>query len=446
MRTPSRRRVLRTVCTGAIPLVAGCIDDANEGGGTAEPTSGDRTDAATSTSETTPEETTGDPDEDDTVEPALWSFREADPETDTEMHDCWNCTGIKFPLVVADGTVYVPGQDLHALNGRDGTRRWRVETGPPIDGTPVVSDGDVYARAGFSFRTGSRNERLVAVGPDGRRRWTYEDDWRDGTFLPVLAVGPDRVYVCPRQDYSVEENPVRAIDWERGAVEWTARMPTAMAGNGAVLGDAVVIGSHSRTTAVDAASGDTLWTLDEGGARPTVVGERAVFSVNDGIAALTRNGEAAWRFADASQYVIEGETLYAYGYGTPVHAVDPGTGEERWRYDPAADIRFEAADGDAVYVEDQTDSSLVAVADGEVRWRRGLDGSPTVDADGGAIYAFETADGATTVRSLSPADGSVRWRTTLDERVTGQTVRDGAAYHVTDAGRVHAFPAERPAE
>ncbi|WP_135819701.1 PQQ-binding-like beta-propeller repeat protein [Halostella litorea] len=434
----SRRRLLGALGTGAAALVAGCAGGSSNPG-TAARTTGPRTSTDTTTASTT--ERADEPD-DGSAGPALWSFRDGESETEAEQDGCRNCAGVVARPTVDGDRLYVPGQNAYALARSDGTRQWRVET-PPCHGTPVVRDGHAYVTAGFGYGMYAWKERLVAVGPDGRRRWTYEDEWRDDAYLPILAVDAERVYVCPRQDQTIDRNPVRAVDRETGDVAWTAEMPTAVAGNGAVVDGALVVATWSGITAVDAASGEPRWSRDGAAYRPTVADDLVVLNADDGIAALTPAGDVEWRYGDGTRYVLQGDTLYTAGADGTVSARNPRTGSERWRYggDPA--VLLAAVDAEGAYVVERDGPGLLRVADGELVWRRDVDGSLSFAADGGGLYGYDSARGTTTLLSLSPADGEVRWRFELEDAAPGPTVADGVAYLGTKSGAVHAFPPEK---
>lgn len=410
-----RRSVLQAMAAGAVPLVAGCTDDAPSDDTGAWPGF--------------------------TVERALWSFRESAPETDVERIVCRNCAGVQHPPTVADGVAYVPGQDVYGLDADDGTQRWRVETFVPSDGSPVVRGDDAYLPVGISNGTGARNGRLLAVGSDGERRWTYEDGWRDDASLYVLGVDPERVYVVPQLDHETSDTPVRAIDRSTGEVEWTARVSQAGC-FGAVLDGRLVFGTSEKTVALDGETGERLWVHDEDPSYPTVIGDRVVI-YGDGITALTPEGEVAWRQADADAYIPESDVVYVDGPNTPVRALDPVSGDERWRYEGDGDVDLAATDGATAYVTDDSDGSLRAVTEGEAEWQRPADhfGDAWIAGDG-AVYGFRSVGERTIIASVSPSDGTELWRTTFDAEATRPTIADGVLYVGTTSGHVHAFPSE----
>lgn len=110
----------------------------------------------------------------------------------------------------ADGEAVFVGTDaghVYAFES-DGTRRWNVTLGGPVNTTPAVDDGVVYT-------TGPRH--VVALDADsGEGRWSGAIDHVDKTGV---GIGGEMVHVGG--------NEVAAFDADDGAAKWRIELPGA---------------------------------------------------------------------------------------------------------------------------------------------------------------------------------------------------------------------------
>lgn len=119
----------------------------------------------------------------------------------------WRSTSPPMPAV-SNGTVYVGGEGLFAIDAADGATRWRVHDAEMVFG-PAIVDGTVVAGCVDADQTGA----IRAFSPEGEREWThsYDRDLRCLRFGPLLATG-ETVYV------PVGENETSAWPPDRGRV------------------------------------------------------------------------------------------------------------------------------------------------------------------------------------------------------------------------------------
>lgn len=102
----------------------------------------------------------------------------------------WSHTGSSADVryaAVSGGIVYFPSLDgtLTALNAADGTQKWQLKTGGPIEGSPVVAGTVVYQV--------SEDGQLYAVdGETGTTIWTFALDGPSSVETPVAG---DVIYV-----------------------------------------------------------------------------------------------------------------------------------------------------------------------------------------------------------------------------------------------------------
>ncbi len=203
-------------------------------------------------------------------------------------------------LAVSGGRLYVAtafGQVV-ALDAATGRRVWTQEIGAPAAGAPTVSGGRVYVvgrdATGWALDAGS-----------GRIDWTVQGtpNATSVTGGASPAVSGDRI-VLP---YASRE--LRRV-LPGGTVLWTTTVAgtrlgrvyaaiTDLTGDPVIEGDTVYAGSPSgRIDAVALASGDRLWSAEEGAMSPVVVAGGSVFAVTDQ-AELVRldaaSGEPIWK-------------------------------------------------------------------------------------------------------------------------------------------------------
>ena len=316
-------------------------------------------------------------------------------------------------LAVVDGTVYVGGKSLAAVDAATGTERWtyRPEVPPmppnseadtPEFGTPAVGDGQVYASVGFGVYDGGVPGRMIVAvdAATGEERWRYERTDQDRrlstpTVYDVTDVG-ETIYT-----HGGPEVHALAPD---GSVRWTKTVPD---------GD-------DRTTPLPVADG-RVYVRQEAGvvALDAATGEVAWESLQDedvGISQLA---------------IVAGGTLYVGvedGSTQVLVALDAATGEERWRTtgeDGVMGVSIRAASSDSVYVRtDDADAMRFDAADGSERWRTSIEQPERSEypTDGFALVGGYLYAGAV---CLDPADGSVVWKRAFEIGPTGWTL--GAA-------------------
>ncbi|ELY50008.1 PQQ-binding-like beta-propeller repeat protein [Natronorubrum bangense] len=165
-------------------------------------------------------------------------------------------------LAAVDDLVYVRTDDgeVHALDAIDGNREWKHAEGNAT-GTPAVADGAVYVAG----------DQLTALdGATGDVLWEMPFDESESVASPTVAdemvyvVAGGSLYAVDATDGStvwqhdtIELGVYDETEDDATAVRSFAADPVAVA-NGAVYAPI----SPSGFVALDAASGDTLWTTD----------------------------------------------------------------------------------------------------------------------------------------------------------------------------------------
>ncbi|WP_053710845.1 serine/threonine-protein kinase [Streptomyces sp. NRRL B-3648] len=217
-------------------------------------------------------------------------------------------------LLGADVLVSTGGTDAGALRSYapDGSENWTFRTPAGPTGTPLVAAGVIY--------TGSYGDELLALDArDGKRKWQVAG----GTDVTVLALAGTTLITHSgpvRQGFRVSDG--RRL-WRRDA-----DAGPLTAGN-----RALAVGTEQGTVyAVRAADGTRAWAHDVEGStaepRAVVAGDTVYARAGDRVWALDLNGGRRWdaalgRAAAGDQHgpLVRGSRLYVPS-GTGIAAVD----------------------------------------------------------------------------------------------------------------------------
>gem|GEM_PF-958786 len=318
--------------------------------------------------------------------------------------------------------------------------RWTRRLTPPVSSAPTVVDGTVYV--GVATETGG----VVAVDAD-----SGQTVWRrplDGFVAGAPTVVADTLYAA----VGGETGELVALDTESGTPRWRVATGT-MRSAPTVVDGVVYAGSYDHTLyAVDAATGDVVWTVTPEGyglTAPTVVdGTVYVGSGRPGrlLAIDATDGTVEWvartaGWVRSAPMVVDG-VVYAGDDGGRLSAVVADTGVSSWQYDAgdAVTTAPTVAD-DTVYVgSDDGRLHAVAAADGTPVWRHQtgapVSAAPTVAAD--RVYVG-------TDESLHVADiatGRSVWDLQTDTPIhAAPTVADGTVYTADERGELYALAA-----
>jgi len=203
-------------------------------------------------------------------------------------------------LTVGGGRVYVASAFafVAALDAATGSEVWRTDFDAPLTGSPAVDGNHVYVTA-----VDSTLWSLDAT--TGRIEWTLP-----GTPSPeTVARGSAPAIAGDLVVFPTQAGELTAVRRSNGAAAWTTiaggrRTGTALASISALTGDPVVDGTRiyaanqsGRVFALDARSGETLWTVTEGAYGPVWPVGGSVFLVSDQnhlIRLDARDGSVIW--------------------------------------------------------------------------------------------------------------------------------------------------------
>lgn len=221
------------------------------------------------------------------------------------------------PVLGADGSVYVGARDgfVYAVNASSGLERWRYLTGGPVLATPVVgnpigtdqsvyvpsSDGECHA---ISTRFGTFRYRFVRERLHLGGRWALRSP-EPLVSSPVL--GEDGTAFLGGSDGNVYAlNTATGAGGATGSVKWTFPTAAPVTSSPALANGRILVGTlDGELYALDADSGDRLWSYRTGGAvhsSPAVSEEGRVFvgSFDGFLYCLNAtSGELLWRFRTA---------------------------------------------------------------------------------------------------------------------------------------------------
>lgn len=279
---------------------------------------------------------------------------------------------------------------------------WHYAVGGRID---TVAGGRVY---GVEHSDDEGDGGVYALDVEtGEHRWTYGQSDDSTAYSPVTA-GDDAVYFGSGEDASGSESGSLIAVTTDGETLWERSIGT-VSRRPRLGDDLVVTGSDDGTVhAFGRESGEHQWTTDdlpgENVTEPTVVG------------------------VDDAVYVNAG----------PLVALDPGDGEERWRYGESADeVDTVLVDGETIVLNT---ASWIAVLDRDTeRWREAIDHDRFVGVAAGNVIVRSEDQ----LQAFEGETGNEAWSSPRldagDDAGIAVAVHDDRVYAVGDT--LHAFDA-----
>lgn len=174
--------------------------------------------------------------------------------------------GQRCPAIGSDGTIYIGGCGLHALDSSTGTRKWIFMEGGRVKAPPAIgTDGTIYIVFG--------QDLLVAVNPDGSEKWrnSFTYPWEMSFTAPAIDE-EGIIYLAAEARYENQDisniyafNPEGTLKWKYPVKgERFVRASPVID----VLGNIIIATKATETTGLTAKvfalseSGTVVWEFD----------------------------------------------------------------------------------------------------------------------------------------------------------------------------------------
>ena len=187
-----------------------------------------------------------------------------------------------------------------AMNASDGSVIWRQRMDAMPSGAPAVAGNLVFV-------VGDDGTAWGLDAASGKIMWTSNGAATPESFRFDAGAAPavdGKTVVLP-----FSSGIMMGADIRTGATLWTTavsgtRLGSAYADSGDITGDPVIVGGviyagtqGGRTGAYSAATGNRIWTADEGALNPPLVVGGSVFTVSDNgrlVRMSAQNGKTIW--------------------------------------------------------------------------------------------------------------------------------------------------------
>jgi outer membrane protein assembly factor BamB len=262
----------------------------------------------------------------------VWNRRLA-PKNGTDMPTLWGLLGkpntINPVSGMGGGIAYDAGKVfvasgfgvVYALNAATGERVWGQDIGIPFVDAPVVSGGRVFVIT-------NDNHFYALAESDGRQLWTHQGIPETASVLSSTSAAVSGQFVVV--PYSSGE--IFALNVQNGRVAWSdvlsrSGQVTALselddiAGRPVIDRNMVFAISHSGVmAAINAATGDRVWSRDVGGTQtPWAAGDYVYVITGDSqLLCLTRKeGKVRW-VHQLPQYADESNKMHPLTWTGPL--------------------------------------------------------------------------------------------------------------------------------
>lgn len=316
--------------------------------------------------------------------------------------------------------------------------------------TTTTSDWPTFqydaANSGFHPDTTGPKED---VGIRWKQTLTETGNWvlREGP-----AIANETIYVGD------SSQNVYALDRASGEQQWKFETTGSMASTPAVVDERVFFATEGEFHALDASTGNELWSFDYGVAglqfnSPTVADDRVFFANGTGgtlFALDAETGTEQWRFetpdASTSTPAVVDDTVYFASYDDNLYALDASTGTEIWSYETEGNVSTPAVADGVVYAGGGDSMYAIRSDVGTQEWKSSTDdsvvASPAV-ADG-VVYVGSYD---TNVYAFDARNGDELWRFATDDTVYAPVaIADSVVYVASLDGRVYAIDSEQGTE
>jgi outer membrane protein assembly factor BamB len=252
--------------------------------------------------------------------------------------------------------------------------------------------------------------------------------------------------------FFVGGSAIQALDPESGEEMWRA----AGEGTPAVLDGSVYVTGQGRVIALDTQSGDEQWTYTLGDPSrvpnsPVAVTEDAVYATGTALHAIDRGtGEELWTFEpagmtqDIDDLAASSEVVCVADSNGFTYGLEPASGEELWNR--VISLREPVASGPAVYGADERTVHKLDGRTGDTEWTYETDSRPhmadtisNIQADTVSEQQLYVSTRDATVYRLTTEDGGARELTYIGSRPTPPTIYEEGVLVGSDS-RLYGLP------
>ncbi|NBM20802.1 PQQ-binding-like beta-propeller repeat protein, partial [Streptomyces sp. GC420] len=320
---------------------------------------------------------------------------------------------VAWSMAVAAGRIHASdGPTLYALDARDGSERWRLQTDAWVYSLKV-DRGTVV--------TGTRGGGVQAwEAANGEKLWELtgaQTDFETPEAGPVVHEGTVFVWKDAR---------LRALEARTGAERWSYPVGDAASCGGVPLRllaapeGVVYVSAGTRVIALEVATGSVRWHFEA----PAVFLSPPAFAPGP---------------------AVTGGGVYLADYLGTVYALDAADGRDRWRIATEARQSVEPVlvAGGNVHVGSGSALYTLDAVTGAPRWRFAAGGevvgAPVVSD--GRLH-FGSADHC--LYTLDAAGGQLRWKLATGGEITGSPVAAGGVVYACSKDRcVYALDAQK---
>ena len=276
-------------------------------------------------------------------------------------------------VVVSEAGDYPEAQTV-GFSAADGTELWRR---PTTAGMGDIPRGPV-AGAGVVVRVDETGTGLVGLDV-----LTGDEVWSKDVAAQPLGQGETVTVVADTEPVDGQPSGIRGLDRATGAEVWSSDIwfgdssGTGVArGPAAVWDDKIAVPTSDTLTAVDMATGATLWTAPQTdhpeAVDGVVVGSTPASGPTRSIRALdAANGDVLWEAPGQSSYgdlLAVGDGIVAVSDGSEIVAYELRTGAERWRRAAEGPAQPQLIAGTTLISLWEATLSAISTSDGSTLW------------------------------------------------------------------------------
>jgi outer membrane protein assembly factor BamB len=297
-------------------------------------------------------------------------------------HSAGKDAGFDATAVIADGVIYAGDNagTLHAIRLADGSQVWKKEIPESGFGAgAAVEKGRIYI--------GDINGALFCLNAaDGAEVWSKKLEGE--VYAGPTLNGDDVLFTSESGTLSCRNKQTGEERWKFHIEAPLRCTPTIAAGRAAVAG------CDSKLHLIDVSDGKEIETVDidaPTGSTPAMQNERVYFGTEGGTFYAisfphegSKGGAVAWQYRDPQRNqpiraaaAINDQIVVYGGQGKTIYALNPATGEEKWKLPTRARVESSPviAGNRVVAATAAGKIYLLDVPTGEIKWEHDAGGS-----------------------------------------------------------------------